>query len=290
MNIQSLSLVTPSLRCINNCRFCCSKMGCSQYTDTISGSSIDYEYYEAEYIKRLAFARDNGCNTAMITGDCEPQQNKPFLQRFGSMNRNLIKPFRCIEMQTTGVLLNEDYLKFLRNHVGVSTISVSISSFDAAANNRIIQPAKSAQIDLPKLLSSIKTLGINLRLSVNLTDEFNSAAEDPHSFFQTCKGFGADQVTLRILYAQGENAEADYVRMHGCNAETVYSLNQYVTHHGRALEKLEFGRTKFSVNGMSIVIDDDCMSTEASNTYKYLILRPNCKLYSKWDDAGSLIF
>ena len=23
---------------------------------------------------------------------------------------------------------------------------------------------------------------------------------------------------------------------------------------------------------------------------KYLILRPNCKLYSKWDDKGSLIF
>ena len=32
-------------------------------------------------------------------------------------------------MQTTGVLLDQNYLRFLRNYVGVSLISLSISSF-----------------------------------------------------------------------------------------------------------------------------------------------------------------
>lgn len=41
---------------------------------------------------------------------------------------------------------------------------------------------------------------------------------------------------------------------------------------------------------MSTVLDEDCMSEEAKESVKYLILRPNCKLYSKWDDKGSLVF
>ena len=48
------------------------------------------------------------------------------------------------------------------------------------------------------------------------------------------------------------------------------------------------------MNGISTVVDDNCMDDatkrEESDSYKYLILRPNCKLYSHWDDKGSLIF
>jgi len=47
---------------------------------------------------------------------------------------------------------------------------------------------------------------------------------------------------------------------------------------------------KYSVDGMSTVLDEDCMNTEAKEELKYVILRPNCKLYSKWDDTASLIF
>lgn len=52
-----------------------------------------------------------------------------------------------------------------------------------------------------------------------------------------------------------------------------------------------------SLHGLSVVLDDDCMGkrdcTADGNTeenYKYLILRPDCKLYSAWDDPASLIF
>jgi len=41
---------------------------------------------------------------------------------------------------------------------------------------------------------------------------------------------------------------------------------------------------------MSVVVDDDCMSTADKEDIKYLILRENCKLYTKWDDGGSLLF
>lgn len=35
----------------------------------------------------------------------------------------------------------------------------------------------------------------------------------------------------------------------------------------------------------------DCTKTgDIEENYKYLILRPDCKLYSAWDDPASLIF
>ena len=46
----------------------------------------------------------------------------------------------------------------------------------------------------------------------------------------------------------------------------------------------------YDIDEMSMVVDDDCMSGEVKEDVKYLILQPNCKLYTKWDDRGSLLF
>ena len=46
------------------------------------------------------------------------------------------------------------------------------------------------------------------------------------------------------------------------------------------------------IGGMSVIFDDDCMGKrpKKDSTVKYLILRPNCKLYSSWDTPASLVF
>ena len=50
-------------------------------------------------------------------------------------------------------------------------------------------------------------------------------------------------------------------------------------------------KISYSVMGMSTVVDEDCMAkNEEKQSWKYLILRPNCKLYTQWDDKGSLLF
>ena len=63
--------------------------------------------------------------------------------------------------------------------------------------------------------------------------------------------------------------------------------------NGVPIGRLPYGATKYSLNGLSVVIDDDCMGKNnhnQENNYKYLILHPDCKLYSSWDDPASLIF
>jgi len=249
-----------------------------------------YDLYERDFKERLEFARDNGCNTVMLTGNSEPQQNIAFLKMFGTLNRYLDKPFRWIEMQTTGVLIGDEYLRFFRNHVGVSTISVSMSSFDNLKNQSINGTPEKLMVDIKHLCSEIKRYDFCVRVSINLTEEFDKFR--PDEFFAYCKEqLRADQVTLRVLYADHDgSAQSEWVKKHAAKSDTVQALQEYIEKYGRALERLEYGRMKMSVCSMSTVLDDDCMSTAAKDELKYVILRPNCKLYSKWDDEASLIF
>ncbi len=156
MRIQSLSVSVPSKNCINDCAFCVSKMHGDKYPNMMDENKPFYDLYQKDYLQRLEFARDNGCNTIILTGNCEPQQNRPFLERFGTINNMLEKPFRKIEIQTTGTLLDEGYLRFLRNHVRVSTISLSCSSFDTEKNAEYNGTKDSLKVQIPALCANIK--------------------------------------------------------------------------------------------------------------------------------------
>lgn len=290
MVIQSLSVVVPAKRCINRCEFCVACMRDEPYADQLDDNNRFYDLYISDYKKRLEFARDNGCNTVMLTGNCEPQQNREFLKTFGLLNQSLAKPFRWISMQTTGTLLDSGYLRFLRNHVGVCTISISLASLDSEVNAAIIHMAK--PVDIQFLCSEIKRYDFNLRLSINLTKEIEQNWPDIEKLLAYCReALGADQITFRVLYSSGLDTPQDrWIAENAASADYVGDIKSYITNNGTVLGRLAFGAVKYGIFGMSTVIDDDCMSQTAKEEYKYLILRPNCKLYSRWDDPASLIF
>lgn len=291
MKIQSLSVVVPPVgggKCINDCRFCVAKMKPAQFANQIEGNLRFYDLYRRQYIERLAFARDNGCNTVMLTGDCEPQQNRGFLIKFSEFNAALEHPFRNIEMQTTGVTLDEGYLRFLRNTVGVSTVSVSVSDLFDEANNRAIIGAKSA-LNVEALCQELRRYDFNIRLSLNLSDSFSR--HSVAAIFDRCRALSADQVTFRVLYSSYTGSEQDqWIEAHRAPEEFIAAIEAYIEGYGQPFHQLEYGALQYDVQGMSVVVDKDCMSKEITGDYKYLILQPNCKLYSQWDMPASLIF
>ena len=295
MKIQSLSIVVPNKKCLNKCKFCVSRMHESdQYENMLHDQNLYWDLYEKDYVNRLAFARENHCNTVMLTGDSEPQQNRNFLKMFGSLNRSLPDPFRWIEMQTTGAMIDNAYLYFLRHHVGVSTISLSVSSFNNKMNQKYNGTPDKFRVDIEELCRAIKKYRFNLRLSVNLTNLFDDFPIS--ALFDFCKKiYNADQVTFRVLYESEDTVDNkeinEWIREHRAKEETVDGIREYIKKEGRILERLEFGAWKVSVSGMGTVIDEDCMSTAGDKqALKYLILRPDCKLYTKWDDPASLLF
>lgn len=291
MKIQSLSIVVPSPRCINDCKFCVSKMhDANEYDDMISGRNLYFDLYMKDYIERMQFARDNGCNTVMLTGDCEPQQNWKFLQLFGIFNQMLPSPFKNIEMQTTGVLLDDSYLYFLRHHVRVKTISLSVSHmFNNEINADINGTDKAKMVDIKNLCERIKKYKFNLRMSLNMTSWYNDNKSE--EFFSYANSLGADQITFRVLYESDQDTPQDkWIAEHKYNDENVLDLNAYIKEQGRLMEITEFGHHRYTVHDLSTIVDDDCMSEQPKDSLKYLILRPDCKLYSKWDEKSSLIF
>lgn len=298
MKIQTLSVAVPGgNRCINQCETCPSRMHEDPYNLLINPQSDDFGKYVTEYIKRLEFARHNGCNTLMLTGNCEPQQNRTFLAIFGMMLKLMKDPFQWIEIQTTGTTIDRGYLQFLRDHVGVSLVALSTFALDQELNESIIHPPKGYGINTLELASDIKEFDMSLRMCLNLTSYFDQFVADPDRLFDQIKGvYNADQVTLRVLYESGNDLPEDkYVRENSAKPETVQAFKDYIRANGKLLGTLPYGAKKYSVHGMSTVLDDDSMGKsqdkrEGGEDYKYLILRPDCKLYSEWDDPASLIF
>lgn len=296
MKIQSLSIMTPPRRCANNCVFCCSKMREDNYQDNISLLCASDNRYVSEYRKRLEFARDNGCNTLIITGTSEPQQDMSFLEKFREINESLRSPFKWIEMQTSGTNLGIDRMILPQlSTIGVETISLSVASFNDSINNELLRVPvayghRTLKHPTKVLCRMIKGAGFNLRLSLNLTEHFDSMT--PAEIMEKVRELNADQVTFRVLYAEGESEQAEWVRNHSASEATIRDIKDFIRSTGRPLETLPFGQVKYSLDGISTVLDDDCMAVTMSDsdTYKYLILREDCRLYSRWEDKGSLIF
>ena len=293
MKIQTLSVVVPrpegSKKCINNCPFCVSRMRKTEYVPTNF-------YTHIEIKRRLQFARDNGCNTMIITGEGEAIQNKEFLNKLWQRNKEITNPFLWIELQTTGVMLDEATIEYFQYN-GVSTISLSVADiFSDHNNNSIIGTPPKGQINLEELCKKIKDAGLNLRLSINMIRVYNNYS--PERIMKRAKELGADQVIFREFYVENNGCEEDkWIREHKAYNRTIDDIANYILKEGRSLERLPFGAMRYSINGISVVLDTNCMAGTGGPTdqtgeevIRYLILRPNNKLYTKWNDKGSLIF
>ncbi|MBR3553036.1 MAG: radical SAM protein [Clostridia bacterium] len=294
MNIQSLSVCVPAKRCINDCVFCCSKMHTADYDDRFT-DVCSYSFYADDLRKRLAYARENGCNTCMLTGNNEPQQNREFLRVFSEINKHLPSPFLNIEMQTSGAFIDEEFLDFFKNSVGLTTVAVSVACLDDDEANREMIRTKDMRLCLASFCKAVKRRNMNLRICLNMNDGILAHhAFTPRSVVDLCGALGADQITFRALWApDADTPQGEWISRHvtGTTTGFIEALKQDIKAHGRYLDTLEYGADRYDYEGFSVVVDEDSMSQEAQKTaVKYLILRPNGHLYSKWDSKASLIF
>jgi len=296
LEVQSLSVCVPG-GCPNKCKYCVSRMHQDNYADQIEENLPFFDLYSRDFCRRLQFARDNGCNTVILTGDGEPVCNTSFLKYFASWNASIESPFRWIELQTSGTTLDEKKLRFLRNTVGVSSISLSLSDMCSnEANREMNGTPEKLMVLIADLCTLIKKYDFNLRLSLNMTNVYEQRwGMDGECFdmlMVRAKNLGANMVTFRQLYVSGdpELEQNKWIAGNRASDELMANISKYIKERGRILEQLPFGAIRYSLEGMSLVVDDDCMSTEVKPVMKYLVLRPNCKLYTKWDDEGSILF
>ena len=285
MNIQSLSIVVPTGKCWNHCAFCVSHMHHEDYGTCILHNN---QPIPRSYLDRMEFVRDEGCNSMILTGTAEPQQNLEFIFKLLDCNKNLRKPFYNITIQTTASGLTPKDIKDLAD-AGVTTFALSMSSFNELVHWDITRTPKNKQtITFGRLFDEVKKNNMNLRVCFNLTDEF--MAVPPVDYFNWAEECGVDQVTFRKIYTDGNGHEAEWVRDHEFPQKEFVIIRNYIKNNGTPIARLPYGFIQYSVRGISTVIDDNCMSKDNIDEMKYAILRPNGHLYSRWDDTGSLIF
>ena len=288
MEIQSLSICAPAKKCPNNCKFCVSRMHDSPYKNLITG--LHNDNVENEYMNRLSFARENHCNCAILTGEGEAALDSIFLEKFAKMNEAIQSPFRWIELQTSGIGLDTVKLHFLRYLVGVTTISLSLADMFNNENNAGIEETPiNLRFKIGDLCTAIKHFGFMLRLSLNMNSAYNDFTFD--SLFDMAKELGANQITFRQLYTSGDSKlpQNEWIDNHQYSYHK--ELSHFIEVRGNPLEKLPFGAVRYSYKGISTVLDTNSMSTGlAVGPVKYLVLRPDCKLYTRWDDEGSILF
>lgn len=285
MNIQSLSIVVPTGKCWNHCKFCVSHMHHEDYGKSIITND---NCLPESYINRIKFVRDEGCNSMVITGTAEPQQNLPFIYALLKANKNLPKPFYNISLQTTGSGLDENSISRLAD-LGLTTLALSINSFDDKTNWDIADtPYSLRKLTLLELIWTAKKYNLNVRACFNLTAYFSMYG--PADFFNWAAEHKVDQVTFRKIYKSGDGEEAKWVENNEFSERQFTWIKNFVERGGIPIARLPYGFIQFSVNGISTVIDDNCMAKNVIDENKYAILRPNGHLYSRWDDKGSLIF
>lgn len=275
LDVRSLSIVVPTISCVNSCKFCVSKLHPHEYSDLSKEES-----FEEKYFKILEKLSNSGAHFAILTGEGEALQNKRFLEMIGRLNSHLQKRL-YVELQTSGVMLTDENLKFLKDVVGVNLISLSVSDIINDENNlQVIGVHPKLRFSLQDISKRIKSAGFVLRYSINLIKDYEKY--NMEDIFNQMKNNGADQATFRILFSEG-NCEIDkWIKQNSVSKDFIQKLYQYVNNNGKIIGKIP---TRYLINGMSVAIDHDCMGRETEQQFRYLIIRPDGNVYSKWDDS-----
>ena len=304
-NAQSLSICVPGKRCINRCKFCVSCMHADTYKNQMDENLPFYDLYFEDYVRRMIFAKENDANIMMITGDIEPLQNRHFLQTLAIINKYVLpqrgcSAFNWIEIQTSAVGFDKNYARFLRNTVGVSVFSFSLSSFDDDKNAEIVGMPQGMKVNIQEACALAKEYDFTLRLSLNMSKEMlrsvgsvsseNAYYETIDKIFAKAASLGADQVTFRKFYTDGDNDQSRWIKENMVEDMFFRLLTSYVREKGRLIGTLPYGYQQYSVNGISVVIDEDCMNEEKANkeASKYFVIRPDCKLYDGWNKEDKI--
>jgi hypothetical protein len=188
--------------------------------------------------------------------------------------------FYNVELQTSGVYLSKNSLKNLRSK-GLKTICLSVCDLmDSDNNMKVMGVPKDLKYNLDDVCEEIKESGLNLRICISLMDVYNDI--DPKDIYKNLKELGADQVTFKTLYGK-----SIWLKKHAFTS--MEKLKNYILFHTTITEPLPVGLTKYSVDQLGTVLNENCMNYN-ENGVVHPIIHEDHRLYSKWDDKGSLIF
>jgi len=283
-NIKSLSISVPATGCVNDCKYCVSKMK----NDWKCFGTDDTFLDDVTILEAMHYAIENGAKSIIITGTVEPLQNMEFVHRVCKAFKKINPPTVSLEIQTSLCYgaMTIPYIKKLAEW-GVDTLAVSISALKDEDNWELsgITPNRYASIN--SALQYAKKLNMNIRICTNLSKKFFKREIDPEIAVCTIiKNYPelADQITLRRLYHDGsDTAQANWIKENEYDDEWWEKVKEYLNggDKDRPIYKISEIDYYEPFNNLYIRVDEDCMGKQDES--RYWVLRPDGKLYQGWD-------
>lgn len=91
-------------------------------------------------------------------------------------------------------------------------------------------------------------------------------------------------------FCMKRNVQSCWIRNNAVPDEFFDYLHSYVRENGKLIGVLPYGYNQYSVQGISVVIDEDCMNEAKTEkeASKYFVIRPDCKLYDGWNKEDKI--
>ena len=281
--IKSLSIAVPAPGCVNDCKFCVSKMK----DDWKCFGTTDEHLTEDAIRDAINAGIEHGIKSVIITGTIEPLQNMKMVQRICKVFREIDPADVSLEIQTSLCYgaMTTPYIKKL-NDWGVDVVAVSIASFDNEKNFEIMGIPKSRWHSIYDALTFINYTPMTLRVCVNVSDvtvkqyawEDYSGQTLTEQLVTKAIWLGTEQITFRRLYNDGSNTpQTKWIKEHELPEEFWDELKSELTNKGVRVNEIDW----LVENRIHIRIDEDCMGKQDES--RYWVLRPDGKIYLGWD-------
>lgn len=280
-NIKSLSISVPAAGCVNDCKFCVSKMKddwkCFGTTD---------EYLTEEAIRNAINAGIKaGIKSVIITGTVEPLQNMKIVQRICKVFREIDPADVSLEIQTSLCYgaMTTPYIKKL-NDWGVDVVAVSIASFNDETNYKIMGIPVSRWHSIYDAFDYINCTDMTLRVCINVSDMtfskrmfyFGDTLEE--QILEEIQSLGANQITIRRLYNDGSDTpQAKWIKEHELSEDFWSGFKNTLSEICVPVNSIDWLLDGYK----HIRIDEDCMGKQDES--RYWVLRPDGKIYLGWD-------
>lgn len=285
LNITPLYVIVPGKECELPCAHCLARKYKQETGSCLDETSSHYSICKQDFYNRMSFARDIGCNALFLIGDCEPQKNRVYLERIALVNNSLQRPYRILELTTSGRGLNKEYLYFLRSVVNITTIDLNIASFDDEQNQELAGMSEEDKIFLLPLTQLISDLRFNLHSHIFLSNYFDKYERKPEQFFRDCQTlYGADYLSIHSLPAVN-----GWLEDRRANPTILPELHEYVKARGKPMDSAIFMSYNkiYALDNMMVIVDTDPVDKIPPQS---LVLHPDGRLYSQWQNSADLIF
>lgn len=291
MKIRTFSIVAGSMACNARCPFCVAGMTPANGI----GSKLPPVNWR-NFRKACQLARDGGCTTAMITSKGEPtlfpNQVTEFLKELAPFN------FPIIELQTNGIAIadgrpvSDDHLRSWYE-LGLTTVAISIVSYDPEKNRQNYIPGRGAYIDLPGLIARLHGLGFSVRLTTILARGFCDSVDEVKKLIDFARANMVEQLTMTPVNKPDRSEDEtiySWTAEHHLTGAQLESIKAYLENEGAAVLDLAHGARVYDVGGQNACLNNCLTVKPDAGELRSIIFFPDGHVRYAWQYSGAVLF